>query len=342
MSLSSRYRPCSGRLACLAAAFFLPLLPATAGAAVLDDVRARGTLTCGVMAPGTGVQSDLGPRGFFMDFCRGVAAAVLGSPKAVTFAELEASQWFEAVHHGDVDVLMAPATRTMKRDAEPGVQFAATYFHGGPAVIAHRHLGYAALRDVRQARVCVQEGTTSQDWLAGQIAVAGGSLDPMTFRSGEGRWQAFMQRQCDLMVSDRLFLQVGARQRGVEENYVVFPDRMAVEPQGPVVRADDPVWRNIVAWTVHVTLLAEQMGVTSQNLEGRPNQASRDRDWLLGVTPGVGEPVGLDDLWAGRLLRTVGNYGEIFARNLTVPFGIARGENALWSDGGLMAPPSLR
>jgi general L-amino acid transport system substrate-binding protein len=315
---------------------------AQAGSPTLNEVRARGTLLCGVMAPSIGMESIAGPRGFFADFCHATAAAVLGSPSAVVFVELEASQWFKAVSQGEVDVVMAPVTWTRERGLVPGVEFATTYFYSGPGVIAHRYLGYANLGDARNARVCVQKETTSDDWLAHRMGADVSSMTKVRFQSNDGRWRAFMQRQCDLMVSDQMLLAAGARQQSNPDNYVIFPDTLTIEPQGPLVRSGDRLWRDIVAWTIHATVHAERLGITAA-IAARPSgPLTRDRDLLLGLTPGVGSPLGLDDRWAARVIQAVGNYGEIFNRNLTVPFGISRGPNALWTNGGLMMAPLLR
>ncbi len=190
--------------------------------------------------------------------------------------------------------------------------------------------------------MCVQTATTTEKNRAEYIRLKNPKMKAMTFQSVEGGDAAFVRRRCDLMTGDRISM-VGWS-LAYPDNYVIFPDIISKEPLGPVVRDDDPQWFDIVKWVVFATIAAEEKGVTSVNVAAMRGSEDPEVRRLLGVDPGLGESLGLDEAWARRVIEQVGNYGEVFERHLgkNTPFGLERGLNALWTDGGLMYAPPLR
>ncbi len=326
----------------------LATFPAVAGS-TLEAVKQRGILQCGVREESVGLQNvtEAGEwAGFFPDYCRAVAAAVLGRADAVDFVPVEAGNRFETLGSGTIDVLSTTSTWTLRRDASLKLDWASVLYYDGQGFLAHRSLGVKSLGEVGAATVCVQAaGTTTEKNLAEYIRLNNPKMKALTFESFDGRLGAFLRRRCDLLTTDRLQL-VGilASRLANPNDYVLFPEIISKEPLGPVVRDDDPQWFDIVKWVIYATIAAEEKGVTSAN--GAAMRGSEDPEVrrLLGVDPGLGESLGLDEAWAARVIEQVGNYGEIFERNLgkNTPLGLERGLNALWTEGGLMYAPPLR
>jgi len=322
--------------------------PAVAGT-TLEAVKQRGFLRCGVAEIGVGLSyiSEAGDwAGFFPAYCRAVAAATLGRADAVDFVPVESGNRFEMVGSGTIDVLSSNSTWTLRRDASLGLNWVGVLYYDGQGFLAHRSLGAKNLAEVGAASVCVQSGgTTTVKNLAEYTRLNNPKMTALTFESFEGHLGAFLRRRCDLLTTDRLEL-VGILASPVAnpDDYVLFPEVISKEPLGPVVRDDDPQWFDIVKWVIYATIAAEEKGVTSANVAAMRGSEDPEVRRLLGVDPGLGEILGLDDAWAARVIEQVGNYGEIFERNLgqETPLGLERGLNALWTEGGLMYAPPLR
>jgi general L-amino acid transport system substrate-binding protein len=324
------------------------VFPAVAGP-TLEAVKQRGFLECGVREGPVGLSSitEAGDwAGFFPDHCRAVAAAVLGRADAVDYVPVEAENRFETLESGTIDVLSTTATWTLRRDAGLKLDWAGILYYDGQGFLAHRSLGAKSLDEVGAATVCVQaSGTTTEKNLAEYIRLNNPKMTALTFESFEGRLGAFLRRRCDLLTTDRLQL-VGilATRLANPDDYVLLPDVISKEPLGSVVRDDDPQWFDIVKWVIYATVAAEEKGVTSTNVAAMRGSDDPEVRRLLGVDPGLGESLGLDEAWAARVIEQVGNYGEIFDRNLgkDTPLRLDRGLNALWTEGGLMYAPPLR
>lgn len=326
------------------------LMPATAGASssgspTVERIQQDGLLRCGVVRAGPGVSEtdDMGVwRGFFPDFCRVLAAAVLGDAEAVDFIEVSYTIRFEALNEGAFDVLMGNTTWTVSRDTDLGLAFTAPIYYDGQGFMAHKALGVRRLEDVGRTTVCVNSNTTTIRNLRELIVQRGLEMEIRAFDSVDILYDAFFARDCDLLTHDRIALTSVRLSRSPDpEDYVVFPNVVSKEPLGPVVRNDDENWFDVVQWALFATLLAEEHGISSNTLESRLDSQNPEVRRLLGIDAGVGASLGLPEDWARQIIGQVGNYAEIFARNLE-PIGLDRGLNALWSDGGLLYPPPLR
>lgn len=338
-----------------AAAVVAGLAPPVAAAEIttatdtVAAVREKGVLSCGI-----GEIRGLAERGedgrfvgFRVDVCRAVAAAVLGDADAVQFVPLVAGARFDALARGEVDLLVAGATWTLARDAGLPIVFTGVYFHDGQGFVAHRRSGWTSLADVTEARVCVVSDTTSLSNLRAYARATGRRLQPVERVTREGAWEAFVTNGCDLMTQDMTALVAGLRSRTVDlTDYTVLPERISREPLSPVVRDGDKRWATLVRFTVNALVLAEAVGVTravaADPAAAPPDDPEARR--LLGLEPGQGAELGLDDQWARRAVAAVGHYGEMFDRHLGAgsPLGLPRGANALWRDGGLLYPLPMR
>jgi len=322
--------------------------PAIAGS-TLEAVKQRGYLQCGVTEVGVGLShvNEAGDwKGFFTDYCRAVAAATLGNTETVDFVPTDTGNRFETVASGAVDALITNSTWTLRRDASMGLNWVGVLYYDGQGFLAHSSLGAKNLAEVGAASVCVQAaGSTTEKNLAEYIHLNNPKMKALPFESFEGSSGAFLRRRCDLLTSDRLeLLGILASRLPNPDDYVLFPEIISKEPLGPVVCDDDPQWFDIVRWVIYATIAAEEKGVTSTNVAAMRGSEDPEVRRLLGVDPGLGESLGLDEAWATRIIEQVGNYGEIFERHLgkTTPLGLERGLNALWIEDGLMYAPPLR
>ncbi|MGQ9370133.1 amino acid ABC transporter substrate-binding protein [Azospirillum sp. ST 5-10] len=324
---------------------------AAPAAARADDtlarVRERGELRCGVdLTPGfSGIDAEGRARGFDVDFCRAVAAATLGSADAISVHRINTANKFKALVAGEIDVAFGMTTWTFSRDTALGTAFPSVYFYDGQGFMAWRDLGVARAADAAGRTVCVQAGTTSEANLEGAIRRGELALVPLRAGSSEEKFAAFAQRRCDLVTGDRSELAARAATMTVRPGqWVVLAETISREPLGPVVAQGDPRWFAIVRWTVLATMVAEAKGVASGNVATLADSDDGEIRRLAGGDAAFGDALGLDAQWARRVIASVGNYGEIFARNLGTgtPLGLERGRNALWLDGGLHYAPPLR
>ncbi len=328
---------------------WLLYVPLAWAGSTLDAVKERGFLRCGVQQRGLGLSNvnEAGEwTGFFVDFCRAVAAATVGNATAVEIQVTDSGNRFDVLGSGAIDVLISTSTWTLRRDVSLGLNFIGVLYYDGQGFLAHKSLGAQSLTEVGAATVCVKGGgTTTEKNLAEYIQARNSTMKAIIFQSGDSRNGAFLRRRCDLLTTDSLELvEIRASNVPKPDDYVLLPDLISKEPLGPVVRDDDPQWFDIVKWVIYATIAAEEKGVTSANVAAMRGSEDPEVRRLLGVDPGLGETLGLDETWAARVIEQVGNYGEIFERNLgkNTPLGLERGLNALWTEGGLMYAPPLR
>lgn len=324
--------------------------PATTGQR-LADVKGRGQLICGVngglpgfsfLEEGTGTWS-----GFDTDFCRAIATAVLGDPEAVEFRPLSADERSTALQTGEIDVLIRNTTWTVSRDSAWGL-FAPTTFYDGQGMMVTRATGAASLEDLGGATICVQSGTTTELNLTDQMRALGVEFSPQVFGDIDATYDAYSQGRCDAVTSDRSQLVARRTQFANPDDHVILDVVMSKEPLGPVAPLGDDQWFNVVKWVVFATFEAEEQGIDASNVEQtRDTSENPVIRRLLGVQPDAGElaaGLGLEDDWVVNVILAVGNYGEIYDRNLGpgTPFNLDRGPNRQWTDGGLLYAPPYR
>lgn len=343
---------CRSRLALrmLVLAAVLGVAPTAAVAGeVLDGVKARGVVRCGVSegSPGFSQQDAAGRwQGLDADFCRAVAAAVLGDGERVRFVPLKASTRFPALQAGRIDLLVRSTTWTLMREAVLTVQFPAVIYYDSQALLVPAGAGIDTPADLNDATVCVEKGTTHARDLERYADQHGLSLTPLLIDSAAEVAAAFFAGRCAAYTADASRL-AGVRMTapGGADGYVILPERIAEQPLAPAVWEGDPEWTTVVRWVLFVLILAEAEGIGQANLETRLAQGGGPLAWLSRHDEYkrlLAQAVGLEPGWAARAVKAVGNYGEVFARNLGAdsPLKIERGLNRLWTDGGLMyAPP---
>ena len=321
---------------------------------LLQTIQDRGTLNCGVndAVPGFGFVTEAGEfQGFDIDYCRVVAAAVLGDPNAVEFMPLTAEQRFTALQAGEIDVLIRNTTWTSSRDGGEGATFLTTTFYDGQGMMVRTDTEFQELEDLGGATICVLSGTTTELNLASQFEARGLDFTPLSFEDNDTLQQAFLENRCDAWTSDKSQL------AGVKSNWPegeggpdalrILDVTMSKEPLGPVVRDGDTQWAQVVDWAVIVTIQAEEFGITSDTVDQALESDDPEVLRLLGQ-PVEGEAfdpgLGLATDFAATVIREVGNYGEIYERNVgpDTALGLERGVNALWTDGGLHYAPPYR
>jgi general L-amino acid transport system substrate-binding protein len=328
----------------------------SATGSLLSEIQSRGSLVCGVneSVPGFGFRGADGTlSGFDIDFCKAVAAAVLGDPEAVEYVPLTAQQRFTALQSAEIDVLIRNTTWTVSRDGGEGATFLHTTFYDGQGMMVRTDSGFTTVEDLADTAICVLSGTTTELNLATRFADI--PYEPLTFEDNEVLQAAFVAGQCDGWTSDKSQL-AGVRSafpeaEGGPEAVVILDETFSKEPLGPAVRDGDSGWAQVVDWVVNATILAEELGIDSSNVDSFADTEDSSIRRLLGLEiegdsgPTVFDAgLGLDPAWAANVIRAVGNYGEIFARNVgpDTPLGLARGLNDLWTNGGLMYAPPFR
>jgi general L-amino acid transport system substrate-binding protein len=327
-----------------------------ASAGTVDDVRQRGSLICGVTQGlmGFSIPDEQNNwTGMDVDFCRAVAAAVLGDPQKVQFVPLTAKERFTALQSGDIDVLSRNTTWTMSRDTSSGLKFTGIMYYDGQGFIVNktRHPKVASAMDLAGATVCTQSGTTMELNLADFFRSHKMDYKLVTFDKNSEAIAAYEDGRCDAYSTDQSGLYAQRLKMPNPDDNVVLPEMISKEPLGPVVRQGDDAWFNIVKWTYFALVNAEELGITSKNVEEmKATSTDPEVQRLLGVpgpdgtSAGFGIGLGLEESWAEAAIKAVGNYGEIFERNVGAdsPLKIARGKNALWKDGGLQYAPPIR
>jgi general L-amino acid transport system substrate-binding protein len=320
----------------------------TASADTLDQVRARGALVCGVNVglAGFGLPDDRGRwRGFDIDYCRAVAAAIFGDAEKVRFTPVSGKDRFTALQSGEIDLLSRNTTWTQSREAGQGLLFTGINYFDGQAFMARKARHLKSPRDLNGASLCVQQGTTTELNLADYFRKAGISAETVVFTGGDEALKAYESGRCDAYTTDGSALYAQRLKLSAPDDHEVLGEPISKEPFSPVVRQGDDRWFNLVKWTHFALLDAEELGVTSANVESlREKSDNPEIRRLLGADSDFGAGLGLDKDWVVRVVRAVGNYGEIFSRNLGEgsPLKIPRGLNAQWRDGGLHYAPPVR
>ena len=323
-----------------------PPQPAVRGGAspTFDAVRARDHIRCGVSqgTPGFSTPDSQGRwTGFDVEFCRALAAAVLGDANKVRFQPYSAQQRFTALQSGEIDVLSRNTTWTFQRDIQLGLEYAGVAYYDGAGFLARKQPGLENAKQLDGATVCVQTGTTNELIVADFARANNIRLNPLVMQNLEEIFQSLFNGRCDAFNWDRAAL-AGTRARAPRpDDFVLLPEVLSKEPYSPVVAQGDQRWLEIVRWTLFALIEAEEQGINSENVGQRLRSPDPSAQRLLGATGGFGTMLGLSDRWAYEAIRQVGNYGEIFARTLT-PMGIDRGLNKLWSQGGLIYAPAMR
>jgi general L-amino acid transport system substrate-binding protein len=341
-------QPASGQASATAAesAASTPAPPPAEGRLAL--VQERDQLICGVNdgLPGFGFIDDNGDNaGFDVDFCRAIAAAVLGDATKIEFRAVSADGRPTALQSGEVDVLIRNTTWTVTRDSTWGV-FAPTTFYDGQGMMVRTDAGVDTLADLDGATICVQTGTTTELNLADVFEAEGIDFTPLPFGDDTQTYQAYDDGQCDAVTSDRSQLLAQRTAMTNPDDHAILDEVMSKEPLGPVVPLGDEAWFNVVKWVVIATIEAEEQGITQDNVEDMA--ASSDNpvvQRLLGAAnPELGQGLGLEPDWVVTMISAVGNYGEIYDRHLGpgTAFELERGPNALWTDGGLLYAPPYR
>jgi len=314
-------------------------------AGTLDEVKAKGYISVGVNEGlfGFSKPDEKGEwRGLDVDTARAISVAVFGEPDKLKFVPLTAKTRFTALQSGEIDVLTRNCTQTLGRESALGLNFAQVNYYDGQGFLISKKQGVKSALELDGATVCVLPGTTTELNVADYFRSNGMKMNPVVIESTPELAKAFFAGRCDVLTSDASQL---ASTRSVAPNpaeYIILPEIISKEPLAPVVRHGDDQWYDIVNFSVFALIAAEEMGVTSQNVDQMLTSKDPKIKRFLGVSPGNGKALGLDEKWAYKIVKLVGNYGEIFERNVgpNTPLGIERGLNALWTQGGLMyAPP---
>ena len=311
----------------------------------LDATIERGTLLCGVNTglAGFGTPDSEGVySGFDVDFCRAVALVILDDADAVEYTPLTSQQRFTALQAGEVDVLSRNTTWTLTRDTALGLNFTAVTYYDGQGFMVPADLGVTSALELDGATVCVQPGTTTELNLADFFRANDMTFEPVVIEGLDQVNDAYFSGRCDVYTTDSSGLAaIRNSVAPVPEDHVILPEIISKEPLGPVVRHGDDEFFDIVKWTVFAMVQAEELGITSENVDEFMDSTNPVVQRLLGTTPGMGEALGVRESWAYDVIAQIGNYGEVYDRHLT-PLGLQRGLNALWTDGGLMYAMPLR
>lgn len=316
-------------------------------AITLQEVQRRGELLCGVSTgiPGFSNPDENGTwAGFDVDLCRAVAAATLGDASKVKVIPLAAKERLTAVQSGEVDMLSSNATWTLTRDTALGLHFAGINYYDGQGFMTLKNLGAKSALELNGLTICIQSGTTTALNLADYFKENNMTYNPIAFDTSDQTVRAFKAGRCDVLTSDQSQLYALRIKLENPEDAVVLPEVISKEPLGPVVRQGDDAWLNIVKWTLFAMINAEENEVTTANVDEMEKSTNPKVLRLLGMEGVKGKGLGLNDDWAYQVIKQVGNYGEVFERNVgrESPLKIDRGLNALWNKGGILYAPPFR
>jgi len=312
-----------------------------------DTVKSRGQLICGVSGeiPGFSfVGTDGKYSGIDVDVCRAVAAAMFNDPNAIEFRNLNAKERFTAVQTGEVDVLSRNTSWTLSRDTSVGLEFAPVVFYDGQAIMVRKNSNIKSLADLKGKAICVQTGTTTEQNLADQMRKRGISYKPVVFEDVNITFATYAEGRCDGVTADRSALVSRRTTLPKPEENVILDEVISSEPLAPAVAKGNTNWNNVVTWVVYALIKAEELGINSQNVDQLANSNDPDIKRFLGKEGNLGEGLGLSNDFAARIIKHVGNYAEVYDRNLgpKTKFNLARGQNQLWSKGGLLYSPPFR
>ncbi|MEK9625779.1 MAG: amino acid ABC transporter substrate-binding protein [Gammaproteobacteria bacterium] len=333
--------------AVLSAAALLLGAAGTAQAGTLEDVQSRGVLRCVVS---TGIAGFAQPdasgvwKGFDIDFCRATAAAVLGDASKIEAVTSTGKTRFTKLNAGEGDVLWRNTTITFSRDVGVKLRFHGVNYYDGQGFMVKKSLGVKSAKELDGASVCIQTGTTTELNLADYFSANNMKYEPVTIETNDEARQNYESGRCDVYTTDASGLSSTRSALPNPGDHVVLPEIISKEPLGPATRHGDDQWSDIVTWVLNATITAEELGVTMANVDQMKSSKNPEVLRLLGVDGNQGQELGLSQDWAYQIIKQIGNYGEIFERNIGVntPLGIERGLNALWTKGGLMYSPPFR
>jgi len=331
-------------------ALFVVMWAVSPAAAVdtLTKVKSRGTLRCGVSEGIAGFSTkDASDHwsGLEVDFCRAVAAAVFGDPKKVTFVPLRASERFPALKSGMIDLLARATAWTLSREAGLKVHFPGILFYDGQSFMVPAAGGVKSVGQLNGATICVEKGTTHERNLTDHFASQGLSVKPLVIDSATEVAEALFSGRCKAYTADVSHLAAARLRAPTGQTFNILPERITKEPFGPVVRSGDDDWLTLVRWVLFALIAAEERGITRDNVRAiRETTQNSELRRALGADEGFGPMLGTDSNWALHAVESVGNYGEMFERNLGIhsPLHLERGLNRLWTNGGLMYAPPFR
>jgi general L-amino acid transport system substrate-binding protein len=340
MQSASLRRFCLWTLACLTGV-------ASAQAGVLETVKQKGFVQCGVSQglPGFSSADDRGRwTGLDVDFCRAVAAAIFGDAGKVKFTPLSTKERFTALQTGEIDVLSRNSTWTLSRDTALGLTFAGVLYYDGQGFLTHKKLNVKSSLELSGATFCTQTGTTTELNLADYFGAHGLKYEVVTFEKADEAIRAYQAMRCDAFTSDMSQLYSERLKLAAADDHVILNELISKEPLGPMVRQGDDAWFKVIRWTLFALIDAEELGVNSENVDAMFNSPKPEARRLLGAEGNFGEKLGLDRRWARNIIKLVGNYGQIYDRNVgkNSPLKIKRGANRLWNRGGILYAPPIR
>ncbi|MEM7648362.1 MAG: amino acid ABC transporter substrate-binding protein [Cyanobacteria bacterium P01_A01_bin.70] len=317
------------------------------GGSRLDAVIARGQLVCGVDGgiPGFSFVDEGGTySGLDVDVCRAVAAALFDDPDAVEYRRLDSTERFTALSGGEVDMLSRNTTWTVSRDTQVGMEFAPTTFYDGQGMMVRTDAGIATLEDFGGKAVCVETGTTTELNLTDQMRKLGVEFEPVVFQDADAAYAAYDEGRCEGMTSDKSQLIARRSTLPSPDDHTLLEVTMSKEPLGPLTVNNDSAWFDVVKWVTYGLFQAEEFGITSANIGDFAGSDDPNIARFLGEEGTLGDDMGISNDFMARVVTHVGNYGEIYERNLgqDSQFGLERGQNALWTEGGLMYSPPFR
>ena len=306
-----------------------------------DAVKKKGFVQCGTNTglAGFGAPDSKGVwSGLDIDLCRAFAATMFGDSTKFKVTPLTAQQRFTALQSGEIDVLVRNTTQTMTRDTSLGLIGVAVNFYDSQGILVRKDSGIKSAKELNGATICVQPGTTTELNLADWFRANKLTFKPVVIEKLDEVVRAFVSGRCDAYTSDKSGLASSRSSLDKPENYVILPEDFSKEPLGPLVRQGDEQWLNVVRWTFNAMVEAEEYGITQANLDEMLKSTNPNIQRILGVTPGMGKNLGVDEKWAYNVLKAVGNYGESFERNIgkNTPLKLERGLNQQWTKGGIM------
>jgi general L-amino acid transport system substrate-binding protein len=328
-------------------AFAAPLAAQPAGAQTLKAIKDRGQLSCGVSQglPGFSSPDDKGNwTGLDVDICRALAAEIFDDPTKIKFVPLSAKDRFTALQSGEIDVLSRNTTWTLSRDTALGANFTGVTYYDGQGFMVKKSLKVNSALELSNASVCVQTGTTTEQNLADYFKSNNMKYEVIAFGTNDEAVKAYESGRCDVFTDDVSGLYADRLKLSNPADHVVLPEVISKEPLGPMVRHGDDQWFDIVKWTLFAMIDAEELGVTQKNVDEMAKSDKPDLKRAFGTDGNLGEQLGLTKDWFGRIIKTVGNYGESYERNVGAgsKLQIARGLNQLWNKGGIQYAPPIR
>lgn len=319
----------------------------TSWAGTLDAVKEKGYVNAGVSGKVIGFSAPDAKghwTGMDVDFARAVAAAIFDDPTKARFTPVAFKEAFTALQSGEIDILTRNTTWTYQRDTKLGLEFVGVLFYDGQGFMVKKELGVKSARELDGASVCTQSGTTTELNLSDYFTANKMSYKPVVYESADEATVIYDSGRCDVYTTDTSGLAARRTTLGNPDAHLILPEVISKEPLGPAVRQGDQQWSDIVRWTLFALINAEELGVTSKNVDEMLKSENPAIKRLLGVSADYGQYTGLTKDWAYRIIKHVGNYGEMYERNVgpNTALGLERGVNALWSKGGLLYAPPIR